>query len=159
MSSLTSMATVSTKDPTLLHPSTTIDGNNVPAQVRHKAQTWAKLASSIAILLQVAASVLLVLWIIFSTRLSSHVREAYQVYHDVGGAAARMLMPAKLHTYATPCNMATTADAVPLCGAALNGIQTRDPPLPYQLPLWALPDDTSGLTDLVNTLVSEVLVA
>jgi hypothetical protein len=153
------MATVSSQDPTLLHPSTTIDGNNVPAQVRHKALTWAKLANSIALLLQVATSVLLVFRSIYSRGLSSHAREAYQLYHDVGGAAARMLMPAKLHTYATPCNVATTAGAVPQCGAALSSIQTRDSPLPYQLPLWALLDDTSGLTDLVNTLVSKVLMA
>jgi hypothetical protein len=122
-------------------------------QVHHEGLTWCKLACITVALLQLGASVLILLLTVYSFRFSSDVRAKYDVYNDVGGASAHMLMPAKTHTYAAFCDDATTSGEIPLCGAALNNNQLHNFPPPYQLPLWALPNDISGLLDLTRMLV------
>jgi hypothetical protein len=121
--------------------------------VRHEGLTWCKLACITVALLQLTASVLVLLLTMFSLRFSSHARARYDVYNDVEGAPARMLMAAKIHTYAAFCDDAATSREVPLCGAALNDNQMHTFPPPYQLPLWALPSNSSGLVNLTKTLV------
>jgi hypothetical protein len=133
---------------------------NSPLQ--HKAELSLKVAKSGLVLLQLAAWVPLALSIYLSQQISFHLRERYKVYHDMAGATARMLMPAKIQTYSGHCaddarNISTVSnvDEVPLCGVTLNGgaTQTSSSSLPYQLPLWALFNDESGLEGLANMLV------
>jgi hypothetical protein len=130
---------------------------NSPMQ--HKAELSLKVAKSGLVLLQLASWVPLALSIHLSQHISFHLRESFKVYHDMAGATARMLMPAKIQTYSGHCaddaRNITTVDELPLCGVTLNGgaTQTSSSSLPYQLPLWALPNDESGLEGLANMLV------
>jgi hypothetical protein len=127
-------------------------------QVHDEGLPWSKLACITVALLQLAASALVLLLTVHSLRFSSHVRSRYDVYNDIGGAPARVLMPAKTYTYAASCDDGTTSEEVPLCGAALNDDHIHKFPLPYQLPLWALPSDISGLLSLTNMLVCLMLM-
>jgi hypothetical protein len=128
-------------------------------QVHHEGLTWCKLACITVALLQLVASVLVLVFTVFSLRFSSHARARYDVYNDVGGAPARMLMPAKTSAYAASCDNAASSEEVPLCGAALNGYQMHTFPLPYQLPLWALPSSSSELLNFTKTLVCLLLIS
>jgi hypothetical protein len=131
-----------------------------PVQVHHEGLAWCRVACITVALLQLASSVLVAFLTVYSLRFSSQVRARCAVYDDVGGAPARMLMPVKTHTYAASCdNAATSEEEVPLCGASLNNDQMHKFPLPYQLPLWALPSDSSGLLNLAETLVRLILMA
>jgi hypothetical protein len=127
--------------------------------VQFKVEFPLKLAHAIMVSLQVAAAVPLVLSVYQSSHISSHMRRSYNVYHDLAGATARMLMPAKLHTYSAqdPGYIwnGTDLDKAPSCGSTLNNgsVKTGSSSLPYQVPFWALPDDNSGLEDMVKMLV------
>jgi hypothetical protein len=127
--------------------------------MQRKMEFSLKLASTIGVFLQVAASVPLVLSIYQSSHISSHMQRSYKVYNDLAGATARMLMLAKIHAYSVqyPDNVwnATNHDIAPPCGSTLNieSVQTGSSTLPYQLPFWAVPNDDSGLGDMVKMLV------
>jgi hypothetical protein len=127
--------------------------------MQRKVEFSLKLATAIGVFFQVAAAVPLVLSIYQSSHISLHVQRSYNVYHDLASATAHMLMPAKLKIYAAQNNdyiwNATNLDIAPPCGSTLNhaSVQTGSSTLPYQVPFWALPDDDSGLGDMVKMLV------
>jgi hypothetical protein len=127
--------------------------------MQRKVELSLKLATAIGVFFQVAAAVPLALSIYQSSHISLHMRRSYNAYHDLAGATARMLMPAKFHTYSAqdPDYVwnSTSLDIAPPCGSTLNdgSVQTSSSTLPYQVPLWALPDDDSGLEDMVKMLV------
>jgi hypothetical protein len=88
-------------------------------------------------------------------QLPSNIDAQYRVYQDLEGAKARVFMPAKLCVFGTFASDAHNASAavggpVPVCGfgdAAQGGERSQ------QQPLWMLPDDDSGLRQLVATFV------
>jgi hypothetical protein len=118
-----------------------------------------KMATTTAVIFQLLASVPLVLSLIQSYHISSHMPGSYNVYHNLAGATARMLMPAKVHSNPAYCpddlHNVTGAKEVPLCGAALNhgSPLTGSSGLPYQPPFWALPDNFSELRKLAKMMV------
>jgi hypothetical protein len=118
-----------------------------------------KMASFVAVVLQLLASVPLVLSLYQSSHISPRMQQSYNVYHDLAGANAHMLMPAKVHSNSAYCQdyLSNVAGAkeVPLCGVTLNhgSALTGSSALPYQLPFWALPDDFSGIENQVKMTV------
>jgi hypothetical protein len=118
-----------------------------------------KISTTVAVIFQLLASVLLVLSLHQSYHISSHMKESYNVYHDLAGATARMLMPAKVHSNSSNCpddlHNVTGSEEVPLCGATLNhgSPLTGSLGLPYQLPFWAMRDDVSEFEKVAKMMV------
>lgn len=110
-------------------------------------------------LCQMAALVPLLHTILLTYQLPSHVEERYDIYQDVGGAPARMLLPFKAESFpslATDAELPSETeddvqDQIPYCGGsgeAGDGSQRLT-----QLPEWILPTDESGMLAFSATLV------
>jgi hypothetical protein len=84
------------------------------------------------------------------TALPNQVTPQHDVYEHIATAEARMLLPSKAHEFPVIDNSNTTdqVDAVPLCGSDLFSTNKVT-----QMPMWALPDDESGLQKLTNEMV------
>jgi hypothetical protein len=139
--------------------------DNSELLMQRKVEFSLKLATAIGVFFQVSAAVPLVLSIYQSSHISLHMRRSYNVYHDLAGATARMLMSAKIKTYSAEYPdyvwNAKNLDIAPPCGSTLNhaSVQTGSTSLPHQVPFWALPDDDSGLGDIVKMLVRTLQAA
>lgn len=108
--------------------------------------------SALLVAAQIAALAPLGLAILYKGRLPLHVDAVQNIYHDLAGAAARIMLPAKLSEFGTFGNDAANAsDAVGVAVAAC-GI-TDEAPFSRGQPAWQLPDDERGLQNLVSTFV------
>jgi hypothetical protein len=84
------------------------------------------------------------------TDLPNRVTAQHHVYEHVATAEARILLSSKSHAFPVldGSNAIDDVNSVPLCGSDLFTTQKVT-----QMPLWALPNDESGLQQLTNEAV------
>lgn len=73
------------------------------------------------------------------------MRQVYHIYDAPGTRAERMLLPAKVNR-AAGMNLDAAGQEPLACFADGTALST----LPIGPPLWALPDDNSGLAEFAN---------
>lgn len=98
----------------------------------------------------------------FNFSLPGNIETQHQIYHSLENAAARILMPPKKDAYGalyedlSSLNSLEETDSVPEC-VGIGDTGESDALAPggvlSELPTWALPDDNTGLNDMLYELV------
>lgn len=120
----------------------------VAVQARKRAvQRWNSVFQG---LLAAAHLIIIVIQLPLEGRVLGNMRQVYQIHHSLEMNTLRMLLPAKLDG-AAGLNATAAAEVglEPCFGSSYDATTS----LPVDMPLWMLPDDNVGLTELAGSQV------